>query len=92
MEASICNGVIRQIDTEKMDRGRPNLIWKESVNRDMKNWCIIKKLALDMRVEAINLCVRTFIFSSFFLLPFYQVFSHSFSFIYLAFYYIFFLF
>jgi hypothetical protein len=48
-EAPIRNGVIRQTDNKKRDRGRPNLTWKESVKRDLKNWCITKELALDRR-------------------------------------------
>jgi hypothetical protein len=48
-EAPIRNGVIRRIDNEKRDRGRPNLTWEESVKRDLKDWCITKELALDKR-------------------------------------------
>jgi hypothetical protein len=28
-------------------RGRPNLTWEESVKRDLKDWSIIKELAMD---------------------------------------------
>jgi hypothetical protein len=48
-EAPIRNGVIRQIDNEKRDRVRPNLIWEESVKRDLKDWCITNELLLDRR-------------------------------------------
>jgi hypothetical protein len=48
-EAPIRNGVIRQTDYEKRGRGRPNLTWEESVKIHLKNWCITKELALDMR-------------------------------------------
>jgi hypothetical protein len=45
----IRNGVIRRIDNKKRDRGRSNLIWKESVKRDLKDWCITKELVLNKR-------------------------------------------
>jgi hypothetical protein len=48
-KAPIHNGVIRQTDNKKRDRGRPNLTWEESVKRDLKDWCITKELALDRR-------------------------------------------
>jgi hypothetical protein len=48
-DAPIRNGVIRRTGNEKRDRGRPNLTWEESVKRDLKDWCIIKELALDRR-------------------------------------------
>jgi hypothetical protein len=48
-EAPICNGVIRLIGNKKRDRERPNLIWEESVKRDLKDWCITNELALDRR-------------------------------------------
>jgi hypothetical protein len=48
-ETPIRNGVIRQTDNKKRDRGRPNLTWEESVKRDLKNWCVTKELALDRR-------------------------------------------
>jgi hypothetical protein len=28
---------------------RPNLIWEESVKRDLKDWSIVKEVALDRR-------------------------------------------
>jgi hypothetical protein len=49
VEASIRNGVIRGTGNEKRGRGRPNLIWDESVKRDLKDWCITQELALDRR-------------------------------------------
>jgi hypothetical protein len=48
-ETIICNGVIRRTGNEKRDRGRPNLTWKESVKRDLKDLYITKELALDRR-------------------------------------------
>jgi hypothetical protein len=48
-EAPIRNGVIRRTGNRKRGRGRPSLIWEESVKRDLKDWCITKELALDRR-------------------------------------------
>jgi hypothetical protein len=48
-EAPIRNGVIRRTDNNKRGRGRPNFTWEESIKRDLKDWCITKKLALDRR-------------------------------------------
>jgi hypothetical protein len=48
-EAPVHSGVIRRSGNEKRDRWRPNLIWEESVKRDLKDWCITKELALDRR-------------------------------------------
>jgi hypothetical protein len=48
-EAPIRNGVIRRTGNKKRGRGRPNLTWKKSVKRDLKDWCITKELALDRR-------------------------------------------
>jgi hypothetical protein len=48
-KGTIHNGVIRRTDNKKRGRGRPNLTWEESVKRDLKDWCITKKLALDRR-------------------------------------------
>jgi hypothetical protein len=36
-EAPIHNGVIRRTGNEKRDRGQPNLTWKESVKRYLKD-------------------------------------------------------
>jgi hypothetical protein len=49
VEAPIRNGIIRRTGNKKRGRGQPNLIWKESVKRDLKDWCITNKLVLDMR-------------------------------------------
>jgi hypothetical protein len=48
-EAPIRNGVIRWTSNKKRVRGWPNLIWDESVKRDLKDWCITNELALDRR-------------------------------------------
>jgi hypothetical protein len=48
-EAPVRSGVIRRSGNEKRGRGRPNLTWEESVKRDLKDCCITKELALDMR-------------------------------------------
>jgi hypothetical protein len=48
-EAPVRSGVIRRSDNGKRGGGRPNLTRKESVKRDLKDWCIIKELALDKR-------------------------------------------
>jgi hypothetical protein len=48
-EAPVRSGVIRRSDNEKRGRGRPNLIWEESVKRDLKDWCITNELSLDRR-------------------------------------------
>jgi hypothetical protein len=48
-EAPVRSGVIRRSGNEKRGRRRPNLTWKESVTRDLKDWCITKELALDRR-------------------------------------------
>jgi hypothetical protein len=34
-KAPVCSGVIRQTGNRKKGRGRPNLIWEESVKRDL---------------------------------------------------------
>jgi hypothetical protein len=48
-DAPIRNGAIRTTGNEKRDRGRPSLIWEESVKRDLKDWCITNELSLDRR-------------------------------------------
>jgi hypothetical protein len=45
-EAPIRNGVTVN---KKRGRGRPNLIWEESMKRDLKDWRITNELALDRR-------------------------------------------
>jgi hypothetical protein len=62
-EAPIRNGVIRRTGNKK---------------RDLKDWCITKKLALDRRVKTSNSCARTLIFGSFLLLPFVNFFPRPF--------------
>jgi hypothetical protein len=47
--APIHNGVIRRTSNKKRGKGRPNLTWKETVKRDLKDWCITKELVLDRR-------------------------------------------
>jgi hypothetical protein len=48
-EASFCSGIIRRFGNEKRDRGRPNLTWEKFIKRDLKDWCMTKKLALNRR-------------------------------------------
>jgi hypothetical protein len=36
-EAPVRNGVIRRTGNERRGRGKPNLIWEESVKRDLKD-------------------------------------------------------
>jgi hypothetical protein len=52
VETPIRNGVTRQTGNKKRGRGRPNLTWKESVKRDLKDWYITKELALDRESES----------------------------------------
>ena len=42
------NGVLERVDNVKRGRGRPKLMWDESVKRDLKDWNISKEVALDM--------------------------------------------
>jgi hypothetical protein len=48
-EAPVRSGVIRRTGNERRGRGRPNLKWEESVEGDLKDWYIIKEVALDRR-------------------------------------------
>jgi hypothetical protein len=41
------SGVLKRADNVKCGRGRPKLIWDESVERDLKEWNISKDLAMD---------------------------------------------
>jgi hypothetical protein len=41
------SGWLKRDDDVKRGRGRPNLIWEESVKRDLKDWSFIKELAMD---------------------------------------------
>ena len=43
----MCSGVLKHIDNVKKDRGQLNLTWEESVKRDLKDWDILKELAMD---------------------------------------------
>jgi hypothetical protein len=47
VETPVRSVVIRRTGNETRGRGRPNLTWKESVKRDLMDWCITKKRALD---------------------------------------------
>jgi hypothetical protein len=78
-EAPVRSGVIRRSTNEKRDRGRPNLIWEESVKRDLKDWCITKEFALDRREWKLAIRVGTLIFGSFFFIVFCQSFFFLFS-------------
>ena len=46
-DASVCSGVLKRVDNVKRGRGRPNLAWEESAKRDLKDWDILKELAMD---------------------------------------------
>jgi hypothetical protein len=48
-EAPIRNGVIRRTDNKKRARWWPNLTWEKFMKRELKDLCITKELALDMR-------------------------------------------
>jgi hypothetical protein len=48
-DTPIHSGVIRRTDNEMRGIERPNLIWEESVKRDLKDWSIVKEVALDRR-------------------------------------------
>jgi hypothetical protein len=39
--------VLKRADNVKCGRGRPKLTWDESVKRDLKEWNIVKDLAMD---------------------------------------------
>ena len=41
------NGVLERVYNVKRGRGRPKLMWDESVKRDLKDWNISKEIALD---------------------------------------------
>ena len=41
------NGVLERVDNAKRGRGRPKLMWDESVKRDIKDWNISKEIGLD---------------------------------------------
>ncbi|KAG2588942.1 hypothetical protein PVAP13_5NG305343 [Panicum virgatum] len=46
-EVPVRNGVLERVDNVKRGRGRPKLMWDESVKRDLKDWNISKEIALD---------------------------------------------
>ena len=46
-EAPVRNGVLERVDNVKRGRSRPKLTCDESVKRDLKDWNIYKKIALD---------------------------------------------
>ena len=49
LKAPVRSGVISRTGNGKRGRGRPNLIWEESVKRYLKDWSITKEFALDRR-------------------------------------------
>src|SRR6266542_1300545 len=42
-DAPVCSGVLKRIDNVKRGRDQPNLMWEESVKRDLKDWDILKR-------------------------------------------------
>ena len=49
-EAPVRSLVLKHVDKVKRGRGRPKLIWDESIKRDLKDWDISEELALDKSV------------------------------------------
>ena len=45
-EAPVHSGRLKRAENVKRGRGRPNLTWEESVKRDLKDWSIIKEIAM----------------------------------------------
>jgi hypothetical protein len=45
--AGVHRGWLKRADNVNRGWGRPNLIWEESVKRDLKDWSITKELAMD---------------------------------------------
>jgi hypothetical protein len=41
------SGVLKRGDNVKRGRDRPRLTWDETVKRDVKEWNIVKELAID---------------------------------------------
>jgi hypothetical protein len=83
-EAPVRSGVIKRSSNEKRDRWRPNLTCEKSVKRDLKDWCITKKLALDRREWKLAIHVSKswssvpsfyYLLSKFFPIPFHFPFS-----------------
>ena len=48
-DAPVRSGIIKHAEKVKRGRERPNLTWKESVKRDLKDWNIAKELTIDRR-------------------------------------------
>ncbi|KAG2629199.1 hypothetical protein PVAP13_3KG398102 [Panicum virgatum] len=46
-EAPVRSGILNRVDKVKRGRCRPKLSWDESVKRDLKDWNISEKVALD---------------------------------------------
>jgi len=46
-DAPVRSGITGRADNVKRGRGRPKLTWEEAVKRDMKDWGIVKELAMD---------------------------------------------
>jgi hypothetical protein len=46
-DAPVPSGVLKRVDDVKRGRDRPKLTWNKSVKRDLKEWNISKKLAMD---------------------------------------------
>jgi hypothetical protein len=86
-EAPVRSGVIRRSDNKKRGRWRLNLIWEESVKKDLNDWCITKELALDRREWKLAIHVpKPWSPVPSLLLPLVKVFSAPFHFFDLAFY------
>ena len=47
LEASVHSGRLKHADNDKRGQGRPILTWEESFKRYLKDWSIIKELAMD---------------------------------------------
>jgi hypothetical protein len=46
-EASVRSGILSRPENTRRGRGRPRLTWEEAIKRDLKEWNILKELALD---------------------------------------------
>ena len=46
-EAPVRSGVLDRVGNVRRGRGRPKLIWDESIKRDIKEWDIPKELVMD---------------------------------------------
>ena len=47
LEAPVHSGWLKRAENVKRSWARPNLTWKESAKRDLKDWSITKELAMD---------------------------------------------